>query len=85
MLASGKKQLNNLIGLLDKGGGVKETLTGAREPQALRTVKAKRDADDAGMSYVSLCFDILTSSPRSGLSQGRPLARNVALASDKDS
>ncbi|KAG6827483.1 hypothetical protein H0H92_011586 [Tricholoma furcatifolium] len=44
----GKKQLNQLIGgFLDKGG-VKETLGGSRENQALRTVRTKREADEAG-------------------------------------
>ena len=43
---AGKKQLNQLIGFLDKGG-VKDGLSG-RENQALKTVRAKRDLDEAG-------------------------------------
>ncbi|KAF8912956.1 hypothetical protein CPB84DRAFT_1820455 [Gymnopilus junonius] len=43
----GKKQLNQLIGFLDKGGSVKD----GRENQALRTVRAKRDADEADREY----------------------------------
>ncbi|KDR85296.1 hypothetical protein GALMADRAFT_83937 [Galerina marginata CBS 339.88] len=46
----GKKQLNQLIGFLDKGGSVKDSL-GGRENQALRTVRAKRDADEADREY----------------------------------
>ncbi|KAF8973677.1 hypothetical protein BDZ97DRAFT_1900477 [Flammula alnicola] len=46
----GKRQLNQLIGFLDKGGSVKDSL-GGRENQALRTVRAKRDADEANREY----------------------------------
>ncbi|KAG6837886.1 hypothetical protein H0H93_013039 [Arthromyces matolae] len=46
----GKKQFNQLIGFLDKGG-VKESLGGGRENQALRTVRSKREADDADREY----------------------------------
>ncbi|TFK30739.1 RhoGAP-domain-containing protein [Coprinopsis marcescibilis] len=47
----GKKQLNQFIGgFLDKGG-VKESLGGSRESQALRTVRAKREADEADKEY----------------------------------
>ncbi|KAG6891402.1 hypothetical protein C0992_007626 [Termitomyces sp. T32_za158] len=46
----GKKQLNQLIGFLDKGA-VKETLSGSRENQALRTVRTKREADEADRDY----------------------------------
>jgi len=44
---SANKQLNHLIGFLDKGGAIKDGL-GSREGQALRTIRAKRDADEAG-------------------------------------
>jgi len=47
----GKKQLNHLIGFLDKGGSVKDSL-GARENQAVRTVRAKREAEEAGRSHI---------------------------------
>ncbi|KAJ7596701.1 hypothetical protein C8J56DRAFT_918113 [Mycena floridula] len=46
----GKKQLNTLIGFLDKGGSVKDSL-GGRENQALRTVRAKRELDEADKEY----------------------------------
>lgn len=43
----GKRQLNQLIGFLDKGG--KDSIGGGRgENSALRTVRAKREADEAG-------------------------------------
>lgn len=38
------------MGLLDKGGNMKDSLTGTRENQALKTARAKRDADEAGLS-----------------------------------
>uniref|UniRef100_A0A0W0FAQ9 Rho-GAP domain-containing protein n=1 Tax=Moniliophthora roreri TaxID=221103 RepID=A0A0W0FAQ9_MONRR len=47
----GKKQLNQLIGLLDKGGSVKDTLGGGRENHALRTVRTKRELDEADKEY----------------------------------
>ncbi|KAF8634448.1 hypothetical protein AX15_000895 [Amanita polypyramis BW_CC] len=47
----GKRQLNQLMGLLDKGGTVKESFTGARESQAFKTARAKRDADEADKEY----------------------------------
>ena len=52
----GKKQLNQLIGFLDKGGSVKETLAGRSENSAFRAVRAKREAEEAGM----LCHSLLT-------------------------
>lgn len=57
---SGKKQLNQLIGFLDKGGVGKDGL-GVRENQALRTVRAKRDADEAGKHvFASLLVSFFT-------------------------
>lgn len=47
----GKKQLNQLIGFLDKGGSGKDSL-GARENQAFRTVRAKREAEEAGRLHI---------------------------------
>lgn len=41
----GKRQLNQLMTFLDKGGNLKD---GGRSDNALRTVRAKREADDAG-------------------------------------
>ncbi|KAF8213491.1 hypothetical protein K438DRAFT_1902556 [Mycena galopus ATCC 62051] len=45
----GKKQLNQLRGFLEKSGTVKEG--GGREPSALKTVRAKREADEADKEY----------------------------------
>jgi hypothetical protein len=45
---SGKKQLNQLITFLDKSGTVKESLGVRSENSALRAVRAKREADEAG-------------------------------------
>lgn len=52
----GKKQLNTLMGFLEKSGTVKETLGGGgggggRENHALRTVRAKRELDEADKEY----------------------------------
>lgn len=45
----GKRQLNSLMTLLDKGGGsVQERLAGGKENNALRSVRAKRELDEAG-------------------------------------
>ncbi|XP_006454596.1 hypothetical protein AGABI2DRAFT_182564 [Agaricus bisporus var. bisporus H97] len=46
----GKKQFGQLIGLLDKGNAVKDGM-GGRENQALKVVKAKREADEADKDY----------------------------------
>ena len=51
----GKKQLNSLMTFLDnKGGNVKDGITGTKGDVAVRTVKAKRDADEAGQR--AICF-----------------------------
>ncbi|KAJ7169513.1 hypothetical protein C8R46DRAFT_1217206 [Mycena filopes] len=48
----GKKQLNQLRGFLEKSGSVKESLGGGgRENHALKTVRAKREADEADKEY----------------------------------
>ncbi|KAJ7630593.1 hypothetical protein FB45DRAFT_915968 [Roridomyces roridus] len=44
----GKRQLNQLRGLLEKSGTVKEA---GRETHALKAVRAKRDADEADKEY----------------------------------
>ncbi|KAJ7693690.1 hypothetical protein B0H17DRAFT_1199797 [Mycena rosella] len=44
----GKKQLNQLRGFLEKSGTVKD---GGRETHALKTVRAKREADEADKEY----------------------------------
>ncbi|KAJ7356969.1 hypothetical protein DFH08DRAFT_469880 [Mycena albidolilacea] len=46
----GKKQLNQLRGFLEKSGTVKDG-SGGRESQALKTVRAKREADEADKEY----------------------------------
>lgn len=43
----GKRQLNNLMSLIETKSGVKDKQD-TRSEQALKGVKAKRDADDAG-------------------------------------
>ncbi|TRM65964.1 hypothetical protein BD626DRAFT_194822 [Schizophyllum amplum] len=45
----GKRQLNTLMGLLDKSASVRET--GGRENHALRVVRLKREADEADQEY----------------------------------
>ncbi|KAJ7275432.1 hypothetical protein B0H12DRAFT_1087305 [Mycena haematopus] len=45
----GKKQLNQLRGFLEKSGTVKDG--GGKEPSALKTVRAKREADEADKEY----------------------------------
>ncbi|KAI6045164.1 hypothetical protein EDC04DRAFT_2889347 [Pisolithus marmoratus] len=47
----GKKQLNQLMTFLDKGGNVRETLGVRSENNALRAVRAKREADEADKEY----------------------------------
>ncbi|KAI0651503.1 hypothetical protein C8Q79DRAFT_39833 [Trametes meyenii] len=44
----GKKQLNQLMTFLDKGGNIKD---GGRSDNALRSVRAKREADEADKEY----------------------------------
>ena len=44
---AGKKQFNQLMGLLDKGT-TKEALGGRSGDGPLRAVRAKREADEAG-------------------------------------
>ena len=44
----GKKQLNQLKTFLDKSGTVKEGLGSSRSDAAVRNVRAKREAEDAG-------------------------------------
>ncbi|KAM6498376.1 hypothetical protein JOM56_006324 [Amanita muscaria] len=47
----GKKQLNQLMVFLDKGGTAKDALGSARENNALKTARAKRDAEEADREY----------------------------------
>lgn len=47
----GKKQLNQLITFLDKGGNVRETLGVRSENHSLRAVRTKREADEADKEY----------------------------------
>lgn len=47
---TGKKQLTQLMTFLDnKGGSLKEGVTGGKSDSAIKTVRAKREADEAGM------------------------------------
>jgi len=55
-----------LIGFLDKGASGKDGL-GSRENQALRTVRAKRDADEAGNTHLFFHHDIYFSVFRPGV------------------
>lgn len=48
----GKKQFSQLITFLDKGGA-KEALRGGSDRDPLRSVKAKREADEAGKNSLS--------------------------------
>ena len=59
-LDSGIRQFNQLKGLLDKSTAVKDSLGGSRENQALRAVRTKRDAEEAGMqleNIFGICSD----------------------------
>ncbi|KAI0063187.1 RhoGAP-domain-containing protein [Artomyces pyxidatus] len=47
----GKKQLNQLITFLDKSGTAKDGLGGRNTDNALRSVRAKREADEADKEY----------------------------------
>jgi len=47
----GKRQLNSLMTFLDKSGTVKDSLGGGRESNALRTVRMKRELDEAGEAF----------------------------------
>ena len=68
MLFAGKRQLNQLMTFLDKGGNLKD---GSRSDNALRTVRAKREADDAGTCACAQC----TASAQGHLRQTRSIAR----------
>lgn len=48
---SGKRQLNQLMTFLDnKGGTMKEGLGSGRSDAAIRSVRSKREADEAGQA-----------------------------------
>ncbi|KAF7306583.1 Glucosamine 6-phosphate N-acetyltransferase [Mycena indigotica] len=47
----GKKQLNQLRGLLEKSGTVKESLGSGKETHALKAVRAKRELEEADKDY----------------------------------
>lgn len=55
----GKKQLNQLRGFLEKSGSVKESLGGGRETHALKAVRAKREADEAGMAIYARWLELI--------------------------
>ena len=51
LASQGKRQLNQLMTFLDnKGGTLKDGVSGSRGDAAIRTVRAKREADEAGDS-----------------------------------
>ena len=82
---AGKKQLNQLIGFLDKGGSGKDGL-GNRENSALRTVRAKRDADEAGLSTLNSTIPLSNEFAyfRSRLPERCPLVRDFETAAYED-
>jgi hypothetical protein len=61
------------MGFLDKGGSVKDSLGGAQN-QALRTVRAKRELEEAGMIVFHHCPTYSPLLNRQGLPQRRTLA-----------
>lgn len=68
----GKKQLNQLMTFLDKGSA-KEVLRGGSDKDPLRSVRAKREADEAGK-------ETLSSSTSSHLIHGRrSISKRCAL------
>jgi hypothetical protein len=48
MAGAGKGKLNQLITFLDKTGNVKDSLGGRSDNSALRAVRSKREAEEAG-------------------------------------
>jgi hypothetical protein len=53
----GKKQLNQLITLLDKEGGIRGSSRNA--DLALRSTRAKREAEEAGKSHNTHVFHFI--------------------------
>ena len=81
----GKRQLNQLIGFLDKSGAVKDSL--GRENQAFRTARAKREAEEAGAKLLFHAFLPIIMIPkkfRSGISERCSLVGNTTVASHEN-
>ena len=63
--SAGKRQLNQLMTFLDnKGGSLKEGVSGSRGDAAIRSVRAKREADEAGELKYGQRIQLLTSLDR---------------------
>jgi hypothetical protein len=85
-MSLGKRQLNQLIGFLDKSGAVKDSL-GARENQAFRTARAKREAEEAGAKpfiHALLPIIIIPNIFRPGISERCSLVGNITVASHEN-
>jgi hypothetical protein len=83
--ATGKGKLNQLITFLDKTGNVKDGLGGRSDGSALRAVRSKREAEEAGMSVRILYTPLVKLFARQGISQRRSLARDTSIAKNQDS
>ena len=85
-MSLGKKQLNQLMGFLDKSGAVKDSL-GVRENQAFRTARAKREAEEAGakpLIHVLLPITMIPNMFRPGISERCSLVGNITVASHEN-
>lgn len=76
--------MNSLIGFLDKGNTVKDTLGGGRESQALRTVRAKRELDEAGLLFYFKNILVCLSIYRQRLPKRCSLAGDPASEADEN-
>ena len=82
-MSLGKRQLNQLIGFLDKSGAVKDSL-GGRENPAFRTARAKREAEEAGakpLTHALLPIIMIPKIFRPGISERCSLVGNITVAS----
>lgn len=83
---TGKGKFNQLITFLDKTGNVKDSLGGRADNSALRAVRSKREAEEAGMSPYLWYIDMkLQRCDRQGISQRCPLAGDASIAENQDS
>lgn len=82
--STGKGKLNQLITFLDKTGNVKDGLGGRSDGSALRAVRSKREAEEAGMSMYILYPPLIKLFARQRISQRRSLARNTSFAKNQD-
>lgn len=70
---------------LDKGSTVKETLGVRSENTALRAVRAKREADEAGQCCLCMIsHQLVQVRSRQRIPQGGSLARNSSTSSNED-